>query len=189
MPPAKKRKSSRTTFDSKAAIETFVNFCQGSTIQEAARLVNTNMTGNTLTENDKVAMVRALAAAAIAPKAVIEEIGAANALARLNFTIGDTDEYNHSLAKLAGNLLLEHNEYNTKNSMIEKIGGRSLFSCDTSLLDGDAKTITEKNKKKYSMEAVNAVKELVTVANFAAYLDGNEMETEPAAATSRRGAR
>jgi hypothetical protein len=94
--------------------------------------------------NAKPEIADLLVLAALLPRKVIVSNGIDVKLSSVGFRLGQ-GEYNHTMAKIAGCMLLEKNNHPRAAEIMKKIGGRSPFSA-TKLQGESAKIRTENNE-------------------------------------------
>jgi hypothetical protein len=134
--------------DTASVAEQIINqFTEGASISAAENLWKTI--------KDKESVEKAFIAAALAPKKVLVANKLSEVLKNQGAKLG-SDDYNHSVARIIGNMLLEANDYPFSAKLTEKLGGKSTFTATK--LTGKAKEIQDANKNRFSEDEINKYK-------------------------------
>jgi hypothetical protein len=130
-----------------AAEQIIYQFTEGASISAAENLWKTI--------KDKESVEKVFIAAALAPKKVMVANKLSEVLKNHGAKLG-SDDYNHSVARIIGNMLLEANDYPFSAKLTEKLGGKSTFTATK--LTGKAKEIQDANKNRFSEDEINKYK-------------------------------
>jgi hypothetical protein len=135
--PGPKKRKVYQNFDEDAYIAVcdsiFRDFESGASIPKAAEVFK---------ESEKdLKLVKSLKVAAVVPRSLVIEKGIDVILINGGFCLGDDEEYNHSLARIAGNMILEAMPDKDCGTMVKKIGGKSMLTPNPRMLSDKAREI------------------------------------------------